>query len=293
MLFASAREVVRSVKDLCSLPDIYLQLQKLLQDPHAVLDDIARVISQDPALSARLLRIVNSPVYGFQSHIETLPRAIIVVGLEDLQHLVLATTVMDRFDSLPAEWVDMTAFWMRSVHCALVCKRLANSSAALHADRLFLAGLLHDVGSLALYQTMPDQALRVLRATNHDRRLLIGIEQTLIGFTHAEVGRELLKSWGLPESLYNVVGDYPEPSMAQSHKLDAYILNLACRLVDNQALGISATDTADALDQATRDSIRLNREQIADIMEQTEIDFLQIFDVFTAGNANQGKSKPN
>lgn len=291
MTFTSASEVVKSVKELCSLPDVYLQLHKLMQSPHFAPEDLVQIIGRDPALSARLLRIVNSPIYGFQSQIDTLARAIIVVGLDDLQHLVLATTVMDRFAALPVEWVDMTAFWIRSVHCAITCKLLATGCAALHTDRLFLAGLLHDIGSLVLYQTMPDEALRVLRAINHDRRLLIGIEQTLLGFTHAEVGKEMLKSWGLPESLYSIVGDYPAPSMAQQHKLDAYILNLACRLVDNLAVGVSAAEAADQLDDQTAAMIRLSREQIINIMAQAEEDFLQIFEAL--GPDAQGKSTPN
>lgn len=211
MAFSTAIELVNSVKALYSLPDIYFQLQQVIHDPRFTLQDVAHVIGRDPGLSARLLRIVNSPVYGFQARIDTLARAISIVGLDDLQHLVLATSVVDRFASIPVAWVDMTAYWLRSVRCALLCKLLTEHILALHAERLFVAGLLHDIGSLVLYQVMPEQALRVLRSIDNDRRLLAGFEQAIIGFTHAAIGKELLKQWGLPESLYAIIGNHLQP----------------------------------------------------------------------------------
>lgn len=279
MAAAGARALVAEATKLFSLPDIYFQLSEMINDPRFSLTDIGKVIAKDPALSARLLRVVNSPFYGFQSRIDTISRAIAVVGVDDLYHLVVATCVVDSFGKIPCELVDMTAFWMRSIHCGVVSRLLAKQSMVLHSERLFLAGLLHDIGSLVLYQKMPDESLKVLLATRRDRRLLADFEREIIGFTHADVARELIKSWGLPESLYEAIGCYLHPESAQVHKLDAYLLNLAARLVDGSQRGVPVEETAAEFPEHAFAVVRLNREQLVSVMEQAAVEFSEMFEL--------------
>ncbi len=260
------------------MPDIYFQLSEMIRDPRISLVDIGKVIARDPGLSARLLHLVNSPFYGFQSRIDTISRAISIVGVDDLYQLVVATCVVDRFGKIPTELVDMTAFWMRSVHCGIVNRLLGKQRMALHSERLFLAGLLHDIGSLVLYQKMPELSLKVLLATRRDRRLLADFEREIIGFTHADVSRELIKGWGLPESLYEAIGCYLNPSSAQTHKLDAYLLNLATRLVDGRERGWSVEQTMAEFPEYALALLRLDAEQLPVVMEQAANEFSQIFE---------------
>jgi len=278
MTFKNAQEVVVEAKDLFSLPDIYFQLNEMIHDPQCSLADIGNLIAKDPALSARLLRIVNSSYYGFQSKIDTISRAIVVVGIDDLYNLVVATCVVDRFAKIPTDLVDMTMFWLRSVHCGVVNKLLAKNCGVLNLERLFLAGLLHDIGSLVIYQLMPEQAAKVLLAIRHDRRLLVGIEQQVLGFTHADVGSELMRLWGLPESLYEVVACYRDPGLAVVHKFDANLLCLASRLVDDKEFGRPVEQTLVEIADQDLEYLRLNRRQIEQIMEQAEHEFHDVFE---------------
>lgn len=277
MSLDNATAVVAEVKDLVSLPDIYFQLTEMIRDPRYSMADIGALIGKEPALSARLLRLVNSSFYSFQSKVETISRAIAIVGIDDLYNLV-ATCVVDRFAKIPSDLVDMTAFWMRSVHCAVISKLLSRQCAQLNVERLFLAGLLRDIGSLVMYQVMPEQSAKVLLAINQDRRLLLGFEQEIIGFTHAEVGRELLKAWRLPESLYEVVGCCPAPDSAVTHKLDAYLLGLAGRLVDDREFGRPIEQTLVEISDQTLAFMHLAREQIEQVMQQADGEFLEIFE---------------
>ncbi|WAR43858.1 HDOD domain-containing protein [Methylomonas rapida] len=278
MKFQTAQEVVAEAKDLFSLPDIYFQLNEMIHDPRYSLAEIGNVIGRDPALSARLLRIVNSAYYGFPAKVDTISRAITVVGIEDVYSLVVATCIVDKFVKIPSDLVDMTAFWLRSVHCGVVCKLLAKSSAVLNVERLFLDGLLHDIGSLVLYQLMPEQATKVLVSIRQDRRLLVNAERAILGFTHVEVGCELMKSWGFPESLYEVVGCYRDPDAAITHKLDARLLNLASRLVDDKEFGRPIEQTLVEIPDHVLDFARLTRAQIEQVMTQAELEFHSIFE---------------
>lgn len=275
----SVKELLAGANQLFSLPDIYFQLNEMVRDPRFSMSEIGKVIAKDPGLSARLLRLVNSPFYGFQSKIDTITRAITVVGIDELYNLVVATCVVDRFDNIPSELVDMTAFWMHSVHCGVVARLLAKKSLVLHSERLFLAGLLHDIGSLVLYQKMPDQSMKVLLAAGHDRRLLADFELELIGFTHADVARELIKNWGLPESLYEPIGCYLNPENARLHKLDSYLLNIAARLVDGSERSVPTERAADEFSEHILEQARLNRPQLVAVMERSTAEFLSIFDL--------------
>lgn len=280
MNFDSAQDLVEHSSELFSLPDIYFQVNQMLRDQHCSISEIGEVISHDPALSGRLLRVVNSPFYGFQSRIDTISRAIAVVGIDDLYNMVIATCVIDRFSRVPIELINMTDFWMNSIHCGIVTKLLAKNSAVLHSERLFLIGLLHDLGSLLIYQQLPDLAKQILISIDNDRTLLPELENARLGFNHADVSQALLKSWFLPESLHQVIGQHCNPHLAQTYKLDTYLLNLATRLVNAQNHGEPLEDMVADLDESILSFIRISREQLIGIMEQAKSDFLQVYEFF-------------
>ncbi len=278
MKFETAKAVVADAKELFSLPDIYLQLNRMIRDPQFSMADIGVVIAKDPGLSARLLRLVNSSFYGFQSKIDTISRAVSIVGMDDVYNLVVSTCVVDRFAKISSDLVDMTDFWLRSVHCGVVGKLLAKECSTLNPEKLFLTGLLHDVGSLVIYQKMPEQAAKILMTIQHDRRLLSSVEQEILGFTHADVGKELLCSWGLPVSLYQVVEFYRQPDLAINHKLDVIALYLASRLVDDRGFGRPVQHTLVEIPDHYLASLHISREQMEQIMDLADQEYLQVFE---------------
>lgn len=263
--------------ELFSLPDIYYQVSEMVNDPRFSLDDLGQVICKDPALSARLLKIVNSSFYGFQAKIDTISRAIVVVGIEDLKNLILATSVVDNFKDIPSDLVDMTDFWMHSIHCGVICKLLAKASLVLHCERLFLTGLLHNIGSLVLYSKMPRESQKVLLAVDNDRNKIAAMEQEIIGFNHADVGSELIKRWGMPESLFEAIACYPTPQLAQVYKLDTYLLSIAVRLANAAERGMVFDEIVENLPEAGLTMIRLTREQVIAVANLAADEYTQIF----------------
>ncbi len=275
----SPQSLIKGSLEIFSLPDIYFQIAEMIADPRYTAIDLGKVIAKDPGLSIRLLKIVNSSFYGFQAKVDTISRAITIVGVDDLKNLVLATSVIDEFSKIPVELVDMTDFWMHSVRCGVIAKLLAKKSLVLHCERLFLAGLLHDVGSLLMYSKIPVKALQVLQAANYDRQLVAVIEQQVLGFTHADVGCELIKSWGLPESLFEAVGCHLEPELALVHRLDAHLLNLAFRLANFLQQGVLLEDMLSEFTEEHLQVMRLDKEMIADVVDLAGGEFSQIFEL--------------
>ncbi|MGR9051054.1 MAG: HDOD domain-containing protein [Gammaproteobacteria bacterium] len=231
----TAKMLVEDSIKLYTLPDVYFQVREMIHDQRFSSTDIGKVIAKDPALSMRLLKIVNSSFYGFQSRIDTISRAITIVGMDELHNLVLATSVVDTFNNIPDDLIDMVDFWYQSINCAIIAKLLAKKCAILHEERLFLAGLLHDIGALVIYSKFPEQAALILLEAGQNRVKLAKLEQGYFGFNRAEVGGELAVFWGLPESLSEAIFYQFKPDAAINHKLDAQLLSVAIRLSDAEA----------------------------------------------------------
>jgi HD-like signal output (HDOD) protein len=236
-------EFASRVTTLASLPEVYLKVRALLDDPRATMADVAGIIGQDPGLTARLLRIANSAMYGFAGRIATVSRAVTMLGTQQVHDLVLATSVTRAFARISPALVNMDSFWRESVHCGLLTRALGARCDVLDVERLFVEGLLRDVGHLVLYHELPNLAAQALEASRQSGTPLYQEERRLIGFDFAEVGAELLKAWGLPEGLQEVVRDHVEPDRSRVHVLETALLHIATTLA---AAGpdLSAEDVA-------------------------------------------------
>lgn len=276
----TAKSIVEDSINLYSLPDVYFQVREMIHDPRFSVAEIGQVIAKDPALTIRLLRIVNSSFYGFQSRVDTISRAVSIIGKHELQNLVLATSVVETFNKIPGDLVDMTDFWMQSIQCAIMAKLLARKSVVLHEERLFLAGLLHDIGALVIYTKFPELAAEMLIRAGHDRFMLAKLERELIGFTRAEVGGELVHFWGLPESLSEAIFCQFNPGVALAHMMDAHLLSLAINLTNTER---TVDEILALVPEETLSMLRLNRRQIEQAAVAAVDEFNSMFDVLAPG----------
>ena len=144
------------VEGLVSPPGVCLRLFELIHAPTTGVKDIAAVVGVDPNLTTRLLRLANSSFYNFARKIDTISRAVAVIGTAELYQLVLSVSAVKTFSSIPNELVKMDTFWRHSVYTGLLARALAIRINVLHPERLFVSGLMHDIGSLVLYNQRPD-----------------------------------------------------------------------------------------------------------------------------------------
>jgi putative nucleotidyltransferase with HDIG domain len=225
------RELVAGIGDIVTLPEVYLRVRSLLDDPRSSAADIAEVVSHDPALTLRLLKLVNSAFYGFPAKIGSVSHAITIVGTRELHNLVLATTAPRALEGLEGEPVDLTTFWHHSVYTAMVARLLARERGLRNTEYVFVAGLLHDVGQLVLRHVLPEVAEAVLeegeQALGYWRA-----ERARLGFCHAEVGGALMSEWGLPEGLCEAVACHHEPGRAEAFPVEAALVHIANAIAD-------------------------------------------------------------
>ena len=215
---------------LISFPDVYLRLKDILDDPDFAMAEIAVAISQDPGITLRLLRLVNSSLYGFSAKIETVSRAITLLGTQQVHDLVLATSVAQAFKGMSTAVMDMQRFWKGSVYCAVTSRQLAALCSGCDKERLFVAGILHDIGHLIMYQSIPDLSQEAIFAAKGSGDPLHVVERTLFGFDYARVGAKLMQDWSLPESLIEITMFHVEPEKAENYPLETALVHLGSLL---------------------------------------------------------------
>jgi len=264
----TAESLVNESLELVSPPTTYSLLHDIMSDPNSSADDISDVINTDPALAARLLKVVNSSFYGFPSQINTISRAITIIGTSELTHLVLATSVMSSFKGIDAGLIKLDEFWRHSLACAMMSKLLARQCKQRAAERFFIAGLLQNIGSLVIYQSLPELAQQAISSANNGDEILFQAEKRLIGFDHTEVGQALIQEWRLPNSLGEVVRYHHSPSQATQFSIEVAIVHIADIMVSSAQLGHSGTHHVAPLDPAAWDMLGLDENDLPDLLQQ-------------------------
>ncbi|MDO8466092.1 MAG: HDOD domain-containing protein [Gallionella sp.] len=222
-------DLVKGVGGLVTLPDVFLRINQLVENPNSSSTDIAKVVSQDPSFTVRLLRVANSPFYGFPSTIDTVSKAVSVIGTSQIRNLALSMSVAKTFAGLPNNLVSMDNFWHHSLYCALVARILARQARKCDPEAVFTAGLLHDIGELIIFNRLPEQAKEslLLVLDQVDDLPVYLAERQIIGFDHAQVGGELARQWGLPPLLEECIAYHHSVGEAQRYPRETALVHLA------------------------------------------------------------------
>lgn len=276
----TAKDLVSAVSDVVMLPETVSRVIQMVDNPRYSSADIGEVICNDPGLTARLLRIANSPFYGFPSHIDSVPRAVAIIGTDGLRDLMLATSAVKLFSDLTNELVSMETFWRHSLRCAIIARALATKLRIANPESYFTAGLLHDIGYLIIYRELPELASKTLRHITQNREIVYIVEQEIIGFDHASVGGELLRLWNLPTTLIEAVEYHHTPSLAKQHPKEAAIVHIANYLANTMLARVGGgVEETEALDVTAMQSVGLTPDILQDILKQTEDQFNDTLDI--------------
>ncbi|HED15864.1 MAG TPA: HDOD domain-containing protein [Gammaproteobacteria bacterium] len=230
-------DIINNAAALISPPTIWLRINEVVNAPDSSAHDVANVVMQDTALTGNILRIVNSPVYHFSKRIDTVTRAVSIIGLNDLYSIATAVVASKVFSDIPNQLTNTETFWRHSICTGLIARRLAKQCRVLHIERLYVAGLLHDIGSLLLYGACPEKASEALMIANGDENILYQAENDLFGFNHATLGAHLFHSWKLPQTLINTIAMHHSPAEAGEGVMECAILHVADWLANSSELG--------------------------------------------------------
>lgn len=222
------KSLVKDIQGLVSLPEVALKINAMVDDPNVSVEQIGELISQDPALTLRVLAIANSPFYGLQSKVSTIARAVTVLGTKQITDVVMSTATTNAFSGIPIHLISVDDFWHHSLYCGLLAQELSSKHNPPLRDSMFVAGLLHDIGHLVMFNKIPEQIHDALLRTVQGESLpLYQEEQEVMGFDHGQVGAELAREWNLPGYLIECMAFHHQPEKAKEYKLEVALIHIA------------------------------------------------------------------
>jgi putative nucleotidyltransferase with HDIG domain len=274
----SVEHMVEDVSTIHSLPMFYSQLSEAIDHPRSSIGDIAKIISEDQGLTARILKLANSPLFGYFSKIDTITQAVTIIGVLQVRDLALAISVMDVFKGIPEDLVNMEQFWRHSIATGLAARHLATSQREANLERFFVAGILHDIGRLVMYVRIPDLCLELLEECRATGALLYRAERERFSFDHADVGGTLLRRWKIPPCVAEPVGSH-HCCKGEQYPRETSILHFADIIAHAMEIGNSGEIFVPELDCAVWQRLDISTYFLPTLVKQVDSSFAQTVSV--------------
>lgn len=275
-------ELVKQAESVFVLPESVTRLKSCIDDETSSIDDVAEIITFDPTLTSQLLKIANSALYNFTSPIETVTKAVQVIGTRATYDLALSYGVTHTFKAVDSEIIDLDRFWEQSVSCALLAKHIAQKKRLRESERFFVSGLLHNIGELAMVKVSPETARRCMN-TDKDTSSIY-LQKQVLGFTYCDFSAELIKFWGLPSSIYRPITTLLETDIAKLDE-DALIVKLAYLLAQdnvNADLNVGYPPVGPTL-LAT---LKLSEDDAEEALDETNMQLISVIQLFNPSAFN-------
>lgn len=271
----SASDLVASEVKLASFPDIYFKIRQVLDSPTSTSSQVADVISKDTSLTAKLLKLVNSPFYGLPHRIDSISRAIMVLGGQEVSTLALGISAINAFKDIPPELINMRTFWEHSVAVGVFARLLGAAAGQNGMERLFVSGILHDIGRLIMFKKLPHASVEAIYYAKANQTSLYEAENAVLGFAHPLVGGLLLRAWKFPEALVANVSCHHRPGACPGG-IEPAILHVADTMA--VALGFSppASSVVPTLVEKAWDNLGLDPKRLPELAVEglSQVDYI-------------------
>ncbi len=237
------REILASLETLPSLPDVVARVLQLTNDTQAGAGDFEEIVRKDQALTAKVLKLVNSPFFGVKSQVATIPQAIVVLGFKTLKSVVLAAKTSNLLNQqLDSYGFEPGGMWKHSIACADICQRLAArlDLSKECGEQLFIAGLLHDVGKVILAPFILPEREAFRRTMENTAWDTIATEESVLGISHADIGGRMVEKWNLTPRLRGVIAShhvFQLPGGDRDVDVQLAVVQLADALCDGKGVG--------------------------------------------------------
>ena len=276
----SIKYLTEGMPNLGSYVGVIAKIETVLKDNNSNLANLGDVIEKDPVLAARLLRLGNSAFFGFANRLETVSEAISLIGVRQVLDLMRACNVIEAFEGISPEHVNMESFWKHSLACGIGARCLAIARQLPAAEKFFLAGLLHDLGRLVLFSQVPEKVTEVFEHYQSRRMLLRDAEREVMGFDHAQVGEQLLRGWQYPANLVHAVAYHHSPMAAGFFQLESSVVHVADYLVHAMQMGNSGELFVPPLSNAAWERVGLTTDVLESVMASIDEQITAVQDSF-------------
>ncbi|NEX19694.1 GGDEF domain-containing protein [Thiorhodococcus mannitoliphagus] len=274
-------DVLRYCPNLPSLPGVVVRIVEMGRDPDVNIGALAGLLAKDPALSSRMLRVCNSPLYGQRRTTTNLHQAVMLLGLNSTMTMALSFTLSDLFGAAKAQKSALERVWKRSIVTALAARKIGERAGLGSLDELYLGGLLQDLGILALYAAVPDRYLPLLEQYD-DHQSFVRLERDALGYDHGEAGTWLMQHWGMPERLAMTALAVHSPdsdALDDEQKQFVYPVAVGAQLADF-VLSEGSADAMESAASSASDWLGLAPDSLASLVEDVVTDLPEVGALF-------------
>ncbi|MBU0479466.1 MAG: HDOD domain-containing protein [Proteobacteria bacterium] len=277
------KELIKKSRDLPSLPTIAVQINAEIAKESLTAKSIAAIISRDLSLVAKILKMANSAFYGLSSQVDTIERAVMVLGMTSVKSLAMTLSVSSFFREEASGTIDMEGLWHHSLGCAITAKSLVKHDKNL-AENAFICGILHDIGKIVIANLMPEEMMMIMGtvAENHIRQS--DAEREVLGFDHAQVGAELARSWHFPREYIDAIAHHHQPSFAGDETPGGRIMGaalvMANRISKVKALGMSTDPEKDLVPQERMQALKINDAELVAQVDLAIAEFAKLLEAW-------------
>ncbi len=277
--------ILDGLKDLPTLPASLVEVNRMLADTGATVDEVGEVIAYDPSLTARLLRVANSSFYGLSQQVDTVARAVTVLGFSTVRNLALTVAVQESFGGT-VEGIDLRGLWHHSLGCGTASRELARVGGPKLQEKAYVCGILHDIGILAVARCFPEECKEILsRCHAGEMRPLRTVEKEVLGFSHPEIGALMVERWRFPAEYVSAIHchhDCPD-TQADEGRGDA-LLTHSVRAGNSVAktlkLGASIDPESATVEPLIWENLGIRKEDLKDVLRRIEAEYREAVDSF-------------
>lgn len=258
------RHRVESINTLPTVPSVLKRLSTVIEKPRITIVEISAFISNDPALTTKVLKMVNSAIYGFPGRIASVSHATMLLGLNVIKGLLLGVSVFELMQK------TMSGLYEHSLACAIASRVIAQKKNLKEPEEVSVAGLLHDIGKVILTLEFAQEYEAAMKEAQEKKMSIFDAEKNQFSATHADVGGWLAEKWRFPRNLIEVIEFHHRPMMAKNAPLETAIVHMADLLVRARGFGFAGENFVPDVNPVAYELLKLSEQDIKDVLREME-----------------------
>ncbi|MDD5167328.1 MAG: HDOD domain-containing protein [Syntrophales bacterium] len=258
------RNKIESINSLPTVPSTLRRISTMLEKPRISLDELGRLISNDPALTTKILKMVNSAAYGFPGRISSVSHATMLLGLNVIKGLLLGVSVFELMQK------TMIGLWEHSLGCTIAARLIAQKKGLKEPEEVSICGLLHDIGKAVLMLEYTDQFEKAMLDAEQKGITIHEAESRYFEATHAEVGQWLIQKWHFPPGLVDVIRYHHLPHLSKQSPMEAAIVHVSDMLVRTKGVGYPGDSVVPAVNPDAWQKVNLSDGDIREVLSHLE-----------------------
>jgi putative nucleotidyltransferase with HDIG domain len=264
MDYKTLRREIENIDTLPTLPGILNKLLKVIENPRVSLKEIGNFISNDPVLTSRILRAVNSPIYGFPGRIASINQSLVLLGLNVVRGLLLGVSVFEAMKR------GVEGLWEHSVGCATVARIVAQRVGLKEPEEVAVAALLHDIGKVILSLKFPREYRKVLVTVEEKEQFVWEGEKDFFEVTHAEIGAWIAQRWHFPPNLIEIIDCHHKPHLSRQVPQMTAIVHLSDILIRARGFGFAGDAFVPAVNPEVWKTLQLSEADLRSVLSELE-----------------------